>query len=435
MEQVWTNSTFSPQGFDSPGGPNHSHHHTPQSGSTPQQSQPSQIDTPMYLVSEQESQFLNQLEHNFYEGPTPNGGGGDDFFLLPDDVLSNNQGGNQVPGHTHQHQKESTAYPPSAMPQNTPALLAKKGQPYDPSLELDQSATFASPILPGQNDRSYNDEHFYHKQNNMYNNHKPPAQGVRPDAVFTPLVSPAVTPMDKYQQNSSSVPVAFEPLTSPALNAISGDNERRRSSSAAFAPPEDYSANKRRTPHGTPIMAPVKSSTSLKSQAQEFRQPEQYRKPGSASQSPSANGTPLMGFTMGVLAEQENQPATATQKQRRAVRPSKPRTQSQQSLSNQSSPSTRTSPSILPSQAGPKSGKREKPATKQASHKLAEQGRRNRMNQAVHDLGLLIPKSYHDEVSIPSKATTVELASKYIADLQHQITQMGGQLEKVKEEA
>ena len=39
------------------------------------------------------------------------------------------------------------------------------------------------------------------------------------------------------------------------------------------------------------------------------------------------------------------------------------------------------------------------------------------MNMAVQELSNLIPQAYHDEVSIPSKATTIELASKYIRDL------------------
>ena len=61
-----------------------------------------------------------------------------------------------------------------------------------------------------------------------------------------------------------------------------------------------------------------------------------------------------------------------------------------------------------------------------ASHKLAEQGRRNRMNNAVQELGRLIPQSYHDEVSIPSKATTVELASKYITALLKEVEELKG---------
>jgi phosphate system positive regulatory protein PHO4 len=58
-----------------------------------------------------------------------------------------------------------------------------------------------------------------------------------------------------------------------------------------------------------------------------------------------------------------------------------------------------------------------KPTVKKASHRLAEQGRRNRMNMAIQKLSNLIPREYRDSVSIPSKATTIELASMYIKDL------------------
>lgn len=47
-------------------------------------------------------------------------------------------------------------------------------------------------------------------------------------------------------------------------------------------------------------------------------------------------------------------------------------------------------------------------------HKVAEQGRRNRLNNALKDLDSLIPKELKDSAAIPSKATTVELAAKYI---------------------
>ncbi|EGV64753.1 hypothetical protein CANTEDRAFT_134063 [Yamadazyma tenuis ATCC 10573] len=67
---------------------------------------------------------------------------------------------------------------------------------------------------------------------------------------------------------------------------------------------------------------------------------------------------------------------------------------------------------------------KEKPSTKKASHKLAEQGRRNRMNVAVQSLGLLVPQKYHERVAIPSKATTVELASSYIKDLVREVEEL-----------
>jgi hypothetical protein len=59
----------------------------------------------------------------------------------------------------------------------------------------------------------------------------------------------------------------------------------------------------------------------------------------------------------------------------------------------------------------------ENPADKKTSHKLAEQGRRNRMNQAIQDLGLLIPDEMNADVAIPSKATTVEMACLLIQNL------------------
>lgn len=54
---------------------------------------------------------------------------------------------------------------------------------------------------------------------------------------------------------------------------------------------------------------------------------------------------------------------------------------------------------------------------KKTSHKLAEQGRRNRMNIAIQELDQLIPDSMKREITVPSKATTVELACRYIEEL------------------
>ncbi|KAH3665518.1 hypothetical protein OGAPHI_003704 [Ogataea philodendri] len=54
------------------------------------------------------------------------------------------------------------------------------------------------------------------------------------------------------------------------------------------------------------------------------------------------------------------------------------------------------------------------------THKLAEQGRRNRMNIAIQDLEKFIPESLKSEVTVPSKATTVELSSRYIQMLREE---------------
>lgn len=55
--------------------------------------------------------------------------------------------------------------------------------------------------------------------------------------------------------------------------------------------------------------------------------------------------------------------------------------------------------------------------SKKEVHKVAEQGRRNRLNMALTDLSSLLPPELKDSIPIPSKATTVELACTYIRQL------------------
>lgn len=55
--------------------------------------------------------------------------------------------------------------------------------------------------------------------------------------------------------------------------------------------------------------------------------------------------------------------------------------------------------------------------TKKEFHKVAEQGRRKRLNNALVELNALIPAELKNSTQIPSKATTVELACKYIKQL------------------
>lgn len=55
--------------------------------------------------------------------------------------------------------------------------------------------------------------------------------------------------------------------------------------------------------------------------------------------------------------------------------------------------------------------------TKKEVHKVAEQERRNRLNNALHELSALIPEELRATISIPSKATTAELACVYIRQL------------------
>lgn len=436
--------------------------------------------------SEQEQYLLQQIEHNLYEsGTTPgdgtsgnngaaSGGRGADRgagangkyefgidnlnFVLPEDMA---------------FEQQSTAYPPSAANvNNTPNIMANNMKKMSTVQSQDGPGMFMSPILPGQNEKSYNNQHFYHKHQNEQGSdgqvmsHQPQSQHVRPDAVFTPLESPAVTPREA-QVNSNKYPysqpaqTSFEPLTSPALNAQPSDKRR---SSSMFAPIDDHAPHKRRTPHGTPVLQAngnqtnrVKKSPSMKTRTSHVQKSltnspfEKLPDSGMDLQKNSTETTPmlppqskkvdipgtsngevpatLMGFTMGVLAEQQHDNSSGNSHQGTpSHEPSRGNSAySSSKILPKSSSSSETSPilhleksSISYSSSATnltKTKSTEKPATKKASHKLAEQGRRNRMNMAVHELTNLIPQVYHDEVSIPSKATTIELASRYIRDL------------------
>ncbi|SCU81032.1 LAMI_0B04544g1_1 [Lachancea mirantina] len=83
---------------------------------------------------------------------------------------------------------------------------------------------------------------------------------------------------------------------------------------------------------------------------------------------------------------------------------------------------TRATPELKPTPRASKppvadAGWDEDDHTKKEIHKAAEQGRRNRLNVALLELHSLIPNEFKESVSIPSKATTVELACKYIRHL------------------
>lgn len=420
-------------------------------------------------------------------------------FILAEELHYEN--GHTLPLlHTHQ----STAYPPSVHPPpHTPNMQALKNKSAidkrvaaassnsasgSASGGKGRSTGFASPVLPSQNDKSYNDQHLYHKLQHHNHSHRnslegniqhPPTQHVRPDAVFTPLVSPAVTPLEsqinlnklQHHHHQSSLgsgfvpPVltVFEPLTSPALNAQQSD--KRRPSSSMYAPHGEekllQSSNKRKTPHGTPILqatngsnrskqSPVvnaisalsstfdklpEASVDLNKSSLESTPmlPPQGKKVDIKRETPGAQ---MMGFTMGRLAEQQSSDAnlsfdSPTMNGMNGSTTERPRSTKKFSYNSKILPKTTSSSSeTSPILSGSNDGTEQKSGgggnrgradktqpTKKASHKVAEQGRRNRMNVAIHELASLIPKKYHDEVLIPSKATTVELASKYINDL------------------
>lgn len=377
-------------------------------------------------------------------------------FMIPEELNFDTD-----PGHI------SSAFPPNVPTEQTPSLLAINAMKKE---EQRKNNEFSSPILPGQNEKLYNKQHLYHRQNSqgkiytvnlLENDQLSQPQHVRPEAVFTPLVSPAVTPLDKgangfpanlkqqQQQQQQPANINFEPLTSPALNAQTSD--KRRKSSSVYGPSsEDHKQqNKRRTPHGTPVLhasnknyvsPSVKAKSATPSSTDQLEKlPQSSIAEGKTKSNdtemlpPSGkpreiNEPPLMGFTMGRLAEEEqNQPKVKKQQLKRKKSISR---KSSVSKSSSSGDSSASSSPIL-------NKKPEKLATKKASHKLAEQGRRNRMNTAIADLASLIPQLYHDEISIPSKATTVEMASRYIRKLLGDIENLkadGGKDESEEEE-
>ncbi|CAN6674722.1 hypothetical protein TRVA0_062S00408 [Trichomonascus vanleenenianus] len=70
---------------------------------------------------------------------------------------------------------------------------------------------------------------------------------------------------------------------------------------------------------------------------------------------------------------------------------------------------------------------------KKTSHKLAEQGRRNRINVALSELGKLVEPCREDG-QINSKATTVETAIRYIKQLEEDLAEAKAKLAKYEEE-
>lgn len=63
-----------------------------------------------------------------------------------------------------------------------------------------------------------------------------------------------------------------------------------------------------------------------------------------------------------------------------------------------------------------------KDESKREIHKMAEQERRNRLNNALSELASLIPEELKKTVTIPSKATTAELACVYIRQLEKELS-------------
>lgn len=345
----------------------------------------------------------------------------------------------------------------------------------DPTInENDVSGNHAS--IPPTPQSSFDVDHYTNSINSSFiQNFDSPqleqnnsSNSIRPEMVFTPLVSPAVTPLESMinkNNNNQNVNGSnnngnnfFSPLTSPALEAKSPMKFRKSSTSS----PQDDNNNtttkkkyKRKTPGNTPIVGPtipgriakqspiikVKRTSSYATSIQqhhnnshqEYNEMTPLPDPSvdstqmaPPSSKPSSSGTPtsLPRRRSSIKRDSSSTTPTTTTATGQIATPAtlmnfKLDSQHHQPL---------TSPVILPSNDHPQPTQSRRPSedsdTKKTSHKLAEQGRRNRMNQAIIELGELIPEELQQTVSIPSKATTVELATRYIRELQGEVRRL-----------
>lgn len=283
------------------------------------------------------------------------------------------------------------------------------------------------------------------------------ATSIRPDVVFTPLVSPAVTPLESMinknnnnQHNHNGNSNFFSPLTSPALEAKS---PMRLKKSSTSSPQDDNNGNisankkkysKRKTPGNTPIVGPTipgriaKQSPIIKAKrSSSYANNIQHHQHSNSISSEYSEMTPLPdpsveSSTSSMAPPPSSKPPITRRRSTKkdSTQPATPATLMNFKLESSNSPVILPSNDRvnLPSQHElPSSQSRrssEDNDTKKTSHKLAEQGRRNRMNQAIMDLGTLIPEELQATVSIPSKATTVELATSYILSLREEVRRL-----------
>lgn len=223
---------------------------------------------------------------------------------------------------------------------------------------------------------------------------------------YTPLLSPGNPSQQPPQQQMPTS--TLSPLSSPALPF----NKRRESSQTS-----SHMSNKRsKTPSTTPLLSsvfdflpdmdlqlpPPPNIDSIKKHTSVLINPNHMRSANSSpvilpSSYPLPNSLPNLDH-----APTPHTSAVSNTPQQSAIGTS--------ILTRQNS---RTS--ISGSAGG---------GDKKMTHKLAEQGRRNRMNVALQDLDKLIPDDYKRDIIVPSKATTVEMGCAYIKQLQDEIQRL-----------
>ncbi|AOA62059.1 Transcription factor [Komagataella phaffii CBS 7435] len=221
------------------------------------------------------------------------------------------------------------------------------------------------------------------------------------DLNFTPLLSPNASSI--LTPSLPSQTYSFTPLTSPMIDAIpnlrtkrtsvesdhkyTGHKDSLRSSRGTDIPPP---MKKTKTPSSTPAFGPVTSRRSS---------PLLQPKKGSNNTTPVLISNNNSSFNQDFALPESSLPGPVTPLDLMGFK-----VQKQQSEDKGKS----------------------KSADKKATHKLAEQGRRNRMNNAIQELDAILPLEMRKYVTTPSKATTVELACQYIQSLLERI----GELEK-----
>lgn len=297
----------------------------------------------------------------------------------------------------------------------TPQQIQLPSQLHEPLVSSDSTPS-------GVNRQKHRHSQHSHRNNSISSNSGDNL--VRPEVVFTPLVSPAVTPLDSILKPSTSNNF-FSPLSSPALEAKSPKLLKKQS--------YDDKKLKRRTPGNTPIVGPTipgritKQSPIIKPKRssvtinyEDFQLPPESTnliktRSKSKSENSVSNSTPATPATPATLMNFKFNDQTNN---------SNSNSNSNNSNSNSSSTQDHMNYDRRLSDDD----------LKKNSHKLAEQGRRNRMNQAIIELGTLIPDELNSTVAIPSKATTVELASVYIKALQNEIKRLNEELENLSNE-
>lgn len=334
---------------------------------------------------------------------------------------------------------------------------------------------------------------------------------VRTDLIFTPLVSPLVTPMDHggqkhnyhhhhhhhHHQGSQDTTGMFSPLTSPLL-----EFQHMKSSPIIRIKKDPYddpnshfqrrkSAQMNKTPGSTPIVGPTvpgrvtKQSPVVKPKrhignkhfgdiklpesSMDFKAPNSIPKRSKAiRESPEIDDqdhplvTPatLMNFQLDHSNKEDQQVLLNTNRAHSnssspVILPSSttplmgPRRSSSISSKRKSgrNSSVSSTSTLLATNHGNGSStslnsrsqfeehdpleprqdtsrqdtfdQQESHLDKKVNHKLAEQGRRNRMNLLIQNLDKLIPNDWKKDVLVPSKLTTIEIAIEYLKYLQN----------------